>query len=73
MPIAVSQVNAFKGAARIKKGWEGAGRTGTVLAGPIQDEKGQEWMVVQWHDEDDPDLFKAVGLEVAISEWRSIK
>lgn len=45
----------------IKKGWEGAGRVGTRLGPDVFVE--QEWTPVLWDDEEDPDFFKARGLE----------
>jgi hypothetical protein len=47
---------------RIKPDWANSGKTGTHLAF-VTDVKGQVWAVVQWDNEDDPDLHKAAGLE----------
>jgi|SRR3989344_949784 len=45
----------------IKSGLESAGRIGQVLA-VVHHE--QDWAVVVWDDEDDPDTHKASGLDV---------
>lgn len=46
----------------IKQGWENAGRRGLVI-GLVS--LGQDWVGVLWADEDDePDWFKAAGLEI---------
>ena len=58
---------------RIRAGWMDAGKEGELLAGPIRDRKGQDWMVVDWDNGDDPDLHKASGLEIATTEWRAVK
>jgi putative transcriptional regulator len=60
------------GRIRIKTGWDKGGREGTLLGGPIHDLKGQDWMVVQWDGDDDPDLHKAAGLDIAVIEWRAV-
>lgn len=58
---------------RIRLGWIDAGKQGTLLAGPIRDHKGQDWMVVQWDDNEDPDIHKAEGLEVSSLVWKAVK
>ena len=58
---------------RIRAGWMDAGKEGDLLAGPIWDRKGQDWMVVQWDGDNDPDLHKAQGLEIASVEWKPVK
>jgi hypothetical protein len=45
---------------RICRGWDGAGREGRLLAWVFAR---QRWAVVLWDDEEDPDCFKAAGLE----------
>jgi len=45
---------------RIKTGWEAAGRRGIELARVFAD---QNWSVVLWDGDDDPDCFKSAGLE----------
>ena len=57
---------------RISANWMDAGKEGDLLAGPIRDNKGQDWMVVQWDSQDDPDLHKAAGLELACMEWKAV-
>ena len=50
---------------RIKKGWEGEGRTGTMF---FEMDGGkylnQAWAMVLWDDEEDPDCHKRTGLEL---------
>lgn len=48
---------------QIAPGWAEAGREGEAL-GYFETGKpgGHVWVVVQWYDEDDPDLQKAGGL-----------
>ena len=58
---------------RIKLGWDEGGKEGVLLAGPIRDTGGQDWMAVQWDGDDDPDMHKAAGLEVATVQWQEIK
>jgi hypothetical protein len=58
---------------RIKNGYEDAGREGVLLAGPIADCKDQLWLVVQWDGQDDPDLHKASGIEMAVIQWQSVE
>lgn len=43
---------------------DGAMRAGTIIAGPIRDTKGRDWMVVVWNDDDDgnPELHLATDL-----------
>lgn len=48
--------------AKIKKGWEGEGKTGIVLGKPVFVE--QAWTPILWDDEEDPTWFKAAGLEL---------
>ena len=50
--------------AKIKEGWEDAGRTGVlhVIVFPLG--HGQPWAVVEWDDDEgELDLFKESGLE----------
>jgi hypothetical protein len=59
----------------IRKGWEQAGRKGTVLAHFGQQQfldldLGQDWVAIKWDNADDPDNFKAVALELIPSEDR---
>lgn len=49
---------------RIKSGWEGVGREGDAISYFDHERLGQQWTVVLWDDEDDPDCFKSVGLEI---------
>lgn len=46
---------------KIRDGWAGAGRSGVVLDVVFAI---QEWCVVKFDDDDDPDCFKAGGLEL---------
>ena len=62
-----------EGRVRIRAGWMDAGKEGDLLAGPLRDRKAQDWMVVQWDVDDDPDLYKAAGLEMAVTEWQPVK
>jgi hypothetical protein len=57
---------------RIKDTWDKAGSEGVVLAGPVRDLKGQDWMVVLWDGEEDPALHKAAGLLVREEVWRVV-
>ncbi len=50
----------MSGRVRIKAGWEGAGREGTLLAVVYVD---QYWSGVKWDDEEDPDWHKTSALE----------
>jgi len=45
---------------RVKAGWGEAGREGRYLATVFAE---QEWCVVVWDGDDDPNCFKAGGLE----------
>lgn len=59
---------------RIKKGWVNEGKEGDAFC-YFQPEFGQYWVVVQWDDEEDPDLHKAAGLEilrVGDEHWQEI-
>jgi hypothetical protein len=60
---------------RIRAGWMDAGKKveGDLLAGPLRDRKGQDWMCVQWDTDEDPDLHKAAGLEIETIEWKPVK
>lgn len=49
---------------RIKKGWEGAGREGDALNFFNHKRLGQDWITLIWDDEEDPDCFKAAGLQI---------
>lgn len=57
---------------RIRSGWDGAGCMGTLLHGPIYDLKKQSWMCIQWDDDEDPELHKTAGLEIAHSSWKAM-
>jgi len=46
---------------KIKTGWENEGREG-IAFGFFNSLNMQEWTVVQWDGEEDPDLHKAYGL-----------
>lgn len=48
---------------RVRKNYFNAGRRGTV-AGEVETPK-RVWVAVIWDDEEDPDLFKLEGLELA--------
>lgn len=54
---------------KIKAGWEGAGREGEAFGFFTHKRLGQEWIVVLWDDEDDPDCFKAAGLLIKREAW----
>lgn len=59
---------------RIKSGWSDAGREG-VAFNYFDDLKGQRWVALQWDGDDDPDLHKAMGIEVKTRtdvNWRDI-
>lgn len=49
---------------KIKPGWEGAEREGDAISYFDHERLGQQWIVVIWDDEEDPDCFKAAGLLV---------
>jgi len=49
---------------RIKKDWHQAGREGEAICYFEHPQLGQRWILVIWDDEDDPDCFKAAGLEI---------
>lgn len=52
---------------RIKAGWREANKRGVICdTVTINDRK---WAVVMWYGENDPELFKAEGLEVASQVW----
>ena len=55
---------------RIKTGWLGSGRKGVIYG--VVEIDGRKWAVVMWYSEDDPDLFKAEGLEVCGQVWASL-
>lgn len=48
---------------RVKKGWVDEGREGVVFC-LVSKNLGQSWAVVVWDGEDEPDLFKARGLDI---------
>jgi len=54
---------------RIRSGWEGVGRKGTVLGNPIFHE--QDWLPVLWDGESDPDFIKMRAVEVLDSDNES--
>lgn len=49
---------------RIKTGWQDAGREGLFLVTVADEPLGQPWAIVLWDGEEDPDCFKAAGIEV---------
>ena len=55
---------------RIRKGWIDEGKRGVVLAGPLKEGLNQSWYVVLWSGEDEPDLHKAGGLDIAEIIWK---
>lgn len=60
---------------RIKRGWFDAGREGEAFAF-FADNKGQCWVVLQYDEDDDPDLYKADGVEVqrvGSAEWEPMQ
>ena len=54
---------------RIKPGWEGAERRGLYLGKVLLL---QWWAIVVWDDEEDPETFKAAGIEIRGHSWESI-
>ncbi len=54
---------------RIKQGWAGEGREGEAICFITHKKLGQEWIVVIWDDEDDPDCFKSAGLQIKRQPW----
>lgn len=52
---------------RIKAGWEGADKEGQYF-GRIA-VNGTFWAIVLWNGDDDPELFKSAGLEVAQTKF----
>jgi hypothetical protein len=51
---------------RIRKGWYQAGRRGILFFTVGKNQYlGQEWAMVKWDDEDEPDCHKTSGLEYA--------
>ena len=52
---------------RIKAGWHEADKKGVIYGAVVVD--GRKWAVVMWYGEDEPELFKAEGLEVAGQVW----
>lgn len=57
---------------RVKNGWLRAGREGLYFATIADEPLGQPWAVVLWDGEEDPDCFKAAGLEVVREEWQPL-
>ena len=58
---------------RIKAGWHEHPRRGVLLGTFRADDHGvgQAWAIVKFDDDEDPDLFKASGIEAMIDgEWR---
>ncbi len=47
----------------IRKGWHGVGRQGTAVGEPVF--VLQDWLPVNWDDEEDPDFHKLAGLTFA--------
>jgi hypothetical protein len=58
---------------RIAKGWFEAGKEG-IFHKNVTALNGMVWAVVQWKEEDDPDLHKASGIEVLTDkhEWVAV-
>ncbi len=56
---------------RVKDGWQDAGKRGVILCKPIH--VGQLWIAVRWDGEEDPDWFKARGLEIVIQPRKKQK
>jgi len=50
---------------RIKQGWSGAGKQG-LYYGKIRI-RGGWWAIVQWEDDDDPDMLKIDAIEVCVT------
>lgn len=60
---------------RIKAGWHDAGREGVVFS-YFTDNKNQLWVVLQFDDDEDPDLHKAAGIQIRRrdgSEWEDVR
>jgi hypothetical protein len=56
----------------IKTGWDGAGRSGTVIGKPTY-QGGQPWTPVVWDDDEDPDWIKtAAVVPEALSQHHTI-
>ena len=55
---------------RIQAGWGDEGKEGRLLS--IVDVSDVEWAVVVWDGDDEPSLFKAVGLEVKQELWKNL-
>lgn len=55
---------------RIKAGWHEADKKGVIYGTVVVD--GRKWAVVMWYGDDDPELFKAEGLEVSGQVWASL-
>jgi hypothetical protein len=49
---------------KVKSGWAESGRACELLCVVEHGSLGQSWAVVIWDGEDEPDLFKAAGLEL---------
>lgn len=47
----------------IKDGWGSAGRQGKILGTPFN-VNGMEWTPILWDGDEDPDWYKADGLEI---------
>ncbi len=48
----------------IKDGWDKAGRVGVALGSPVFVK--QWWIPILFRDAEDPDFFKAAGIEVLV-------
>jgi hypothetical protein len=65
---------------KIRKGWEDAGREGELF-GSVKPDRGnsQEWAILIWDNEDEPELFKLSGLQYKYpgddeeDKWRDFK
>lgn len=52
---------------RVKEGYGEEGKEGKYFGYVYID--GQSWAIVKWLGDEDPDLFKKVGIEVAEVRW----
>jgi len=53
---------------RIMDGWDGAGKEGRYL-GKFSVQGRNNWSIVIWDGEEDPDLHKTEGLELMVQKW----
>ena len=52
---------------RIRFGWVQFGKVGVIIGEPVF--VGQSWTPVVWDDEEDPEFYKTVALEVQGDLW----